>query len=85
MILNDADYAPRRESNRNDLNDQLSDWDILHQEEKNELEQAQQVIRLILQKYDYNENDLELEVVAGGMDWINIDDKVIPAAFFMDL
>jgi hypothetical protein len=74
MILNPDQYSPKNESGPNNLKDQMTEWDVLYQEESNELEAAQEIIRKMFEKLNFDENDLDMKVMLGGDRWMALGD-----------
>jgi hypothetical protein len=67
MILNPDDYTPSRQTI---LEDQMTNWDLLQQEEERELGHAQVVVRSLFEKLSFDENDLDNAVLLGGKCWM---------------
>jgi elongation factor P--beta-lysine ligase len=81
MILNRELYVVKTERHRPEL--KMSEWDVLLREEHNELEEAQRVVRLVLDKAGIDENDLERLVLCTGERWMELDDDVMSATNFV--
>lgn len=74
MVLNPEEYASTCQSGQSNLKAQMTEWDVLHQEESKELEDAQQIVRVLFDRFHFDENDLDGEVMKGGKHWMALGD-----------
>lgn len=83
MVLRPSAYVSKLKGEMHQL--KVTDWDILQREETGELEEAQRIVRIILERLGITEKALEAEVTRGGKDWIDVGFETIDTINFENL